>query len=179
MAAMTRHDGHASFSPCETYRYELGGSIGPEEPLLASVMPAKQILWIMLNPSKADAMHDDPTIRTIVGYSERWSYNTLVVGNLYAYRATKPKDMWAAQKKGRNIVGLGNDDVLRKLATQARERDGIVMAAWGADAEPSRVKAVCEIVGPMSCLGRNGDGSPWHPLYHPVNLRPVEWTPNV
>jgi len=172
---MPRFNGYATFSEDQRYRYELGGDIGDVEPLLVSVRVLKIILWIMLNPSKATAEIDDQTIGTIIRFSERWGYNHLMVGNLYAYCATRPKDMWAAKKAGIDIVGPGNNLHLRSMTQKVRASVGRVMVAWGAGAKPDRVREVANLLGEVYCLRTNDDGSPVHPLYQPGNLVPVIW----
>lgn len=172
---MPRHNGCAVLSDCGKYRYELGGDIGPVEPLLTDARVVKMILWIMLNPSKADAMVNDQTIRTIVGFSEIWGYNRLLVGNLYAYRETKSKLLWKARQNGVDIVGPQNDFVIPQLVERVRSTGGVVMAAWGAGAEPERVREVMALTGPLMCLRTNKDGSPVHPLYQPHDLKPRPW----
>jgi hypothetical protein len=159
------------------YRYELGGDIGPDEPLLVNAHAAliKLILWIMLNPSDATAAKDDQTVATIVRFSERWGYNRLMVGNLYAYRTKHPKIMWAAQRSGVDVVGPDNDFYIRRMVQQVRASGGRVMGAWGANAKPDRARAVHELAGDIYCLKLNDDGSPIHPLYQPLNTEPFLW----
>ena len=157
------------------YRYELGGDIGPVEPLLVADRVVKIILWIMLNPSTADAMRDDPTIRTIVKFSELWGYNRLLVGNLYAYRATRPSELFKAMGAGTFITGPANNRSLTEMVDRVRKTGGRVMAAWGAKGRPDRVRQVHAIAGEMWCLTTNNDGSPVHPLYQPHDLTPTVW----
>ena len=52
-----------------------------------------KILWIMHNPSTADAEKDDPTIRRIINFSKSWGFGGLYVGNVFPYRSTNPKDL--------------------------------------------------------------------------------------
>lgn len=70
----------AVLSPCGRYRYELTRRWAPG-PLVG---------WVMLNPSRADAHTDDPTVRRCVGFAHRWGYGGLIIRNLYALRATDP-----------------------------------------------------------------------------------------
>lgn len=172
---MARWNGYALMSSCGTYRYEFGGEIGPSEPLLAITRAAHVILWIMLNPSNATASKDDPTLGTVVTFSELWGYNRLVVGNLYAYRTKSPKKMWDAMRTGVDIVGPENNTFLTQMVERVRDAGGRIMAAWGGDAQRERVREVAHLVGEMFCLKTNGDGSPTHPLYQPHDLVPVPW----
>ncbi len=48
------------------------------------------VVWVMLNPSTADHVHDDPTIRRCMGFARAWGYGGIAVVNLYAWRATDP-----------------------------------------------------------------------------------------
>ena len=52
--------------------------------------------FVMLNPSTADERDDDPTIRKCIGFAKRWGCGGIKVVNLYAFRATNPRDCFAA-----------------------------------------------------------------------------------
>src|SRR5581483_9586135 len=79
--------------------------------------------FIMLNPSTADAETDDPTIRRCLGFAKAWGYGTLVVTNLFAYRATDPAEL----AKAGDPVGPDNDT---RLWSEAQLSD-LVVCAWG------------------------------------------------
>ncbi len=68
-------------------------------------------LFVMLNPSTADANRNDPTILRCIRYAEAWGFGELLVGNLFAYRATNK----AVMKRQTNPVGPQNDETLRHL----------------------------------------------------------------
>ena len=121
-------------------------------------------MFVMLNPSTADAREDDPTIRRCVGFARSWGFARLVVANLYAFRATDPRGLWAAE----DPVGPDNDRWLWDLSYGAHE----VIAAWGATRHPGgadRVRAVLEALGSphdsTRCLGQTMALHPRHPLY--------------
>ena len=59
--------------------------------LTRSWAEGSMVVWVMLNPSTADARVDDPTIRKVMGFSRRWGYAGCVVVNLFGLRATDPK----------------------------------------------------------------------------------------
>lgn len=112
----------------------------------------------MLNPSTADAMVDDPTIRRCIGFSRRWGYDEMVVVNLYALRATDPAEL------GRAVDPFGphNADTIDRHLRSSEA----VIAAWGAHPWVTRVAA--PILGAQRtfhCLGRTKAGHPRHPLY--------------
>jgi hypothetical protein len=78
---------------------------------------------IGLNPSTADEIDDDPTIRRCIAFAKSWGYGGLYMANLFAFRATEPADLFAAN----DPIGSGNDEWLCNLSKDA----GVVVAAWG------------------------------------------------
>lgn len=64
-------------------------------------------LWVMLNPSTADHVQDDPTIRRVVGYSKAWGFTRAEVVNLYAYRTASPADLCAVTAALLKAPGIG------------------------------------------------------------------------
>lgn len=174
-------NGTADFSACGTWRYTLSryalfSTLAFHEP--------KSVLFIMLNPSMADAKTDDPTIRRCIGFAMREGYDQLNVVNLFALVATKPLDLVEHD----DPVGSRNDRMIRLFAEECQS----IVVAWGTRPTPwgprnpeggykERVNRVLEILGPwrdrIFCLGRTLDGSPCHPLYLPKDreLEPFEW----
>lgn len=153
-------EGSAHISPCGKYRYVLRRSLG-------SVLRwHKPILFIMLNPSTADAETDDPTIRRCMSFAQREGMTHLTVVNLFAFRATNPK----ALKECENPIGPENDQILEQEITAHRE----VVAAWGAHPFARfRAQEVTKKFGPFQCLGKTKGGDPRHPLYVPGTM-PLE-----
>lgn len=64
------------------YRYRLGRYWDNKK---------RNVLFIGLNPSTADAYEDDATIRRLIGFSKDWGFGGLTIVNLFAYRSTDPK----------------------------------------------------------------------------------------
>ncbi|MFB4275778.1 DUF1643 domain-containing protein [Nonomuraea sp. MTCD27] len=129
--------------------------------------------WVMLNPSTADACADDPTIRRCVGFARRWGFGGIVVRNLFAFRATSPRQLLDAA----DPVGPDNEEWLSRW-------DGVtgVVAAWGTGRWPRlagdrwrRAAALLAPLGPV-CLRAARDGQPVHPLYQPAHLEPIPWS---
>jgi hypothetical protein len=83
----------------------------------------------MLNPSTANAEEDDPTIRRCVGFARRFNCGKLFVVNLFAYRATKRKDMLAA----RDPVGEDNKHYVDLACLALRHTGGVLICGWGTD----------------------------------------------
>lgn len=183
--------GRALISSCEKYRGWLTREIGGDKTLLS----------IGVNPSTATAIEDDNTIEAEMRFTRLWGLGRLVKVNLYAYRARFPKDMWAAEHAGVDIVGRGiiwenaetlsgialadNDELVLRAMREVAKSGGIVLCAWGNIAKRDRV---AEFLGKffassvsadveLLCIGTNKDGSPKHTLYQPNSALPVAWDP--
>lgn len=156
----------ALISDCGRYRYWLKRSWIPEPG-----MEGSRVLFVMLNPSTADAELDDPTIRRCIGFARSLGLSELMVANLYAFRATKPSDLWNTA----DPVGPENDRWLENLCQEADK----IVCAWGANAQEDRVSAflrrmqTAEI--PLFCLGTTKAGAPRHPLYIKSEQPLVAW----
>lgn len=81
------------------YRYKLWRVTGAPGTSVA--------LFVMLNPSTADATDDDPTIRRCIRFARDWGHARLLVANLYALRATDPR----ALSRHPDPVGIGRAHV--------------------------------------------------------------------
>lgn len=151
---------HATLSECSGYRYELSRG-WCQNPLI----------FLMLNPSTADHNIDDPTIRRCMSFAEQNGYDGIMVLNLYALRATDPKQLWCSL----DPVGENNDFYLHKYARQY----GSFLCAWGKNAKRDRVSQVVDILksynANLYCLGVNKDNSPKHPLYLAKNSKIIKW----
>ncbi|MCS6126907.1 DUF1643 domain-containing protein [Shewanella baltica] len=150
---------HAVLSPCRRYRYALSRVWDTNKPF---------VLFIGLNPSTADELQDDPTIRRCIGFAKSWGYGGLVMANLFAYRATDPYEMMEVSKP----VGDMNDQWLETLAEAA----GVIVAAWGNHgAFINRSLEVRRLLPDLCYLKLNASGEPAHPLYLKSSLIPVPW----
>ncbi len=120
----------------------------------------KHAVFIGLNGSTADELHDDPTIRRCVGFAKEWGFCALAMVNLFAFRTLDPKVL----KAQNNPVGINNDSYIIEVTAHA----GITIAAWGTHGGfMGRDKEVMRLfrLGALHCLGRTKDGFPRHPLY--------------
>lgn len=120
------------------------------------------VVFVMLNPSTADAQVDDPTIRRCKGFAARWGFSDLGVVNLWSLRATNPAELerwdwradYAARARNQLIIDL------------ACERAGLVIGAWGATVERVDVPwPLLQAPDGFYCLGTTKSGQPRHPLY--------------
>ena len=133
-------------------------------------------LFIMLNPSTADADSDDPTIRRCMGYAARWGYGDLQVVNLFGLRSTDPR----ALLRHRDPVGERNDEYVLDAVEGTMEVDGIIVCAWGARGgwlgrDAAMLRLIRSAGGVPYCLGLTRDGHPRHPLYMPASATPKVW----
>lgn len=157
---------HAAISPCGQYRYWLSREWAPSDR-----MP---LMWIMLNPSTADAEIDDPTIRRCIAFSKEWGYGSMRVGNLFAFRATNPRDLFDAP----DPVGPQNAYHLNRSASTS----AAIVCAWGGHwmASNGIAKDILRRIvqpGGLWCLGRTKSGAPRHPLYVKSSTPLVEYQP--
>lgn len=144
----------AKISECGTYRYSLSRVWEPELP---------DVIWIMLNPSTADADKDDPTIRRCCAFAKEWLKGGIEVLNLFAARATDPKHL----QHFTDPIGPENDNEIRVVAASKR----LIVAGWGSHLMPRCandrwVRVMRLLAGrKVFCLGTTKNGRPKHPLY--------------
>lgn len=149
------------FSPDRVYRYTLWRGW--------DLLNNSYAMFIGLNPSTADETKDDPTVRRCIGFAKAWGYGALCMMNLFAFRATDPREM----KRAIDPVGPQNDFYLVSLAKEAN----IVIAAWGTNGGyRGRDEEVCKLLGTMDCLQMTKKtGYPQHPLYLAKGLKPIRF----
>lgn len=172
LSSLTPTDGTqgswATVSDDGLYRYDLGRFWGDADRLA---------LWVMLNPSTADASEDDPTIRRVRGFSRIWGFGGCVVVNLFALRTTKPEHLLDHPDPS------GSMNVEKIRLWMEDRRVGAVVCAWGAgwrklDLPRPNVEGKARFLGKSTvCLGRTKAGDPRHPLYVPKNTPPEPFGP--
>lgn len=90
----------------------------------------------------------------------------MIIVNLFAYRATLPKDM----KTAADPIGPKNDYWLRKILKSA----DLVIACWGNHGRfLSRDKVILRWFSELHCIMQNKSLHPAHPLYLKANLKPI------
>ena len=161
----------AIISDCGKYRYRLERQCGADH------LPA--VAWIMVNPSTADANADDATIRKVIGFSARLGFGRVIVGNIFAYRATDIKELRGLC--GKAAVGPENDMALADILADA----DAVIVAWGPLAKLGAhlrrdwrvIPAMADDMGiDLMCLGTAKDGQPLHPLMLAYDTPLQKWT---
>jgi hypothetical protein len=146
--------GDARFSECRRFRYWLLRTWAADLPTIA---------FIGLNPSVADTKFDDKTVRKCQRFARRWEYGRLLMLNIYAFRATDPKDMRKAAD--RLDISGGKRNSLGMLCQYLEDFEvKKTVAAWGRGAPVLGAEAT-RVIPEMFCLAKNKDNSPKHPLY--------------
>lgn len=143
----------ARISDCGKYRYLLRRTWDYAKP---------RVLFVMLNPSTADAEIDDAMIRSCIRLSKSLGYGSFEVVNLFAWRATDPTELQSAV----DPVGPSNDDIIEA----AIGRCDLAICAWGANGiahnRSGAVRSLLRTHRPaIFCLGKTKSGAPKHPLY--------------
>ncbi len=155
-------ESQAVYSSDEAYRYAL----------MRRWRAGPCLLFVMLNPSTATELSNDATIERCERRARMWGYGGLAVGNLFAWRATRPEDL----KRAVDPVGPANDAVLLDLAGQA----DLILCAWGSHGRHlNRAAQVTRLLSgrgqALHHLALTRGGEPRHPLYLPYDLVPQVW----
>ena len=149
----------AELSICRCYRYSLWRLWDTSKP---------SVLFIGLNPSTADEYEDDPTLSKCMQYAANWEYGGVYMANLFAFRATQPRDLFKADEP----IGNKNDDWIRRLNNKA----AITVAAWGNHGMfMGRSSAIKPQLKNLYFLRLNKTGEPAHPLYLRSNFKPFQF----
>jgi len=153
----------ALYSDCERYRYALTRIWEPK---------GQRALFIMLNPSTATEVQNDPTVERCERRARALGFGAFRVCNIFAWRDTDPRAMRAAAEP----VGPENDAA---IVTACDWADRII-CAWGTHgAHLERGAAVTRLLRsaglPLWHLGLSKAGHPKHPLYISYSKQPVEW----
>lgn len=146
----------AIISTCGKYRYSLTRN-WPAPPTIE----LKVMNFIMLNPSTADSVENDPTILRCIHFAKREKYAGIRVLNLFAYRTPYPDEL----ERTSDPIGPKND-----LYLESCQSNEITIVAWGAKIIHGKAQRVAHVLDllkdrPLWCLGKTKDGSPKHPLY--------------
>ena len=129
---------------------------------------SKTVSFIMLNPSRADAEINDPTITRCINFARSWGYGRLEVINLFAYRTSKPSLLKQAAKP----IGKDND----RFIIESVDRSDKVVLAWGNHGTWQQqdlfVLQLLKNHKHLYSLGITKRGCPRHPLYLRSTTKP-------
>jgi hypothetical protein len=121
-----------------------------------------RVLFVMLNPSTADATKDDPTIRRVISFAKSWGYGGVYVGNLFAFRSTDPKAL-------KYVTDPTGEDNIQHIQAMVGLVDKIIYAWGNNQKEP---KWLSELVPTPYCIDISKKGVPKHPLYLKKDIHP-------
>lgn len=138
----------ACFSPCGKYRYALWR-------IWEEALP--KALCIGLNPSTADGLKDDPTIRLLKKLLQRLGYGGFYMVNLYAWISPSPKCLLNCE----DPIGE-NDTVIEELVDHCED----IIFCWGnAVLDEERATTLIARFPRALCFGKTLAGNPIHPRY--------------
>lgn len=155
----------AFISDCKKYRYTLERTWNNNP----------KIMFIMLNPSTADANTDDATIRRCIAFAKLWGYGGIYVCNIFAFRSTNPKELLNYD----NPFGDENIFHTRQITDKVEK----IVCAWGNEPIMKKILKVKSInslttellsyaIDKLYYLEISKNGIPKHPLYLKGNLQP-------
>ena len=143
----------AIISDCGKYRYELHREWDKKK---------GKVLFIMLNPSTADGLNNDLTTIRCMNFAKKWGYGGIMIGNIYPFRAKRPKDL----RKWLNDPAIPLDRGYRTNRVHVEEmaqQTDLIICAWGCN-NPGVPKWVEEL-GDLFYLELCKDNiTPKHPL---------------
>ena len=110
----------AVISNCGKYRYELHRTWDKKK---------KKVLFIMLNPSTADIHNNDLTTIRCMNFAKKWGYGGIMIGNIYPFRAKRPKDLnkWINDDSVDIKSYSSNVDHVYEMVYKA----DLIVCAWG------------------------------------------------
>lgn len=155
----------AKVSECGQYRYWLARD------WYECDGPANPLVFVMLNPSTADAEQDDATITRCMRRAAQLGFNGIRVVNLFAFRSTDPAKLLEVA----DPVGPENDRIIMNVCRGQK----MVVAAWGEEKphvapRAAAVKALMRTLDvPLHALALTKAGHPRHPLYVSYSAKPV------
>lgn len=144
----------AVFSACGKNRYWLRRNLTGHTD--------KHVLWIMMNPSRANETNNDATTTMTTNISRRHGYDVHGVVNLSAVIEADSTKLTATD----GASDLLNDQAINRALSWIRQQQGDVVIAWGASRHLKHREA--QVLRQLRrqnllCLGHNGDGSPRFP----------------
>ena len=154
----------ATFNADRSHRYCLLRIWDPSRPALT---------WLMLNPSRADAVRHDQTIRRVIGFSQRHGYGGCRVVNLFSRIEPDSRELaaWLRCREDHS-----NDPINQEFVQAALSMTGPVVAAWGNVATPFLERHwIATLVDPTG--GWQSLGQTRHPLRLAGGTRLTRWQP--
>ena len=132
---------------------------------------APRMIFIGLNPSTANELRDDPTVRRLCGYAQAWGYGGLYACNLFSFITPYPKDLLTETRNH-----IANTPAIQ----MALQLSVLTVCGWGDGIKAveqgySRARVVYELTNSPMCFGSTSSGNPKHPLYLPKDVELKEY----
>jgi hypothetical protein len=151
----------AMFSTCRQFRYALWRIWDENKP---------RVMFIGLNPSKANETQNDNTIKRVIKLANNWGYGGVYMCNCFAFVSTDPA----------GLNPLAYDPINDKCIKELSEKVSTVVFAWGnfkVVRDKGRDVDLAKMFPQAIALKINKNGSPQHPLFVPGNIQPVPYLP--
>lgn len=167
MKYLTSERGYALFSDDKKYRFALGRKV--QSDMLGG---GSCIGFIGMNPSTANEVEDDQTIKKEIGFAKLLGFARMMKCNLGGYVSSDPMELLKVQ----DPVG---DDNSPTLATMASSCD-LIVAAWGAMDNRiwKQFRFSVEMVKTfknVKCLGFTKSGAPKHTSRLGYSAPLIDW----
>lgn len=118
------------------------------------------VLFIMLNPSTADADKNDPTVTRLIKFAQNFNYGGFYVGNIYSYITPYPETLYFLRSD--EFKYEENLDHLLQMADECKD----IIFGWGNGAKIFNSPAEITRMFPEAfCFELTNTGHPKHPLY--------------
>ena len=145
----------AIISDCGKYRYELHREWDKKK---------GKVLFIMLNPSTADGLNNDLTTIRCMNFAKKWGYGGIMIGNIYPFRAKRPKHLRKWLNEGSDYALWKSGDDNRNHVEEMAEQADLIVCAWGCNYKGGTPEWVDEL-GDLFYLELCKDNiTPKHPL---------------
>lgn len=161
----------AEFSDCRKYRYALWRIWDESKPL---------VMFIGLNPSTANEVDNDPTIKSVCRIANNNGYGGIYMMNCFPIISANPnildiykKPVWDENEY--NKYGTNNLKI-----TEIGYKCKDIVFAWGnfkIVKETYREIEFSKMFPNAVCLHINKNGSPKHPLYCKSDTQFINWKP--
>lgn len=176
--------GWARFSPDEKHRYRLGRMIRALDAdtardfWITRHIELRRVVFLMLNPSTANAFKPDPTVSRCIKFASMWGADIVEVVNLFSLRSTQPAALYDGARVAPGQCGdyshawrstVGGDPTNDEQIIDACRGAHRVIAAWGNHGELANrgadVAAMLAREGvKLEALRILSNGNPSHPL---------------
>lgn len=160
-------DSGAELSADNVHRYSLWRTWDYNKP---------RIMFIGLNPSRANAVKTDPTITRCINFANQWNFGSLFFANLFSFRTPYvsgpiPEKKLAEDEDWQLLIEnlhRTHTDVTDEHLQKMISKSATIVCCWGSWKIPGFILRTKEVVGMIQkpyCFGTNTDGQPKHPLY--------------